>query len=100
MRFLMDRYFSDDGITPMQRWFFGLASYNAGPARIQRLRRQAATEGLNPDVWQDNVEHIVARKIGRETVRYVGNIFKYYVAYRLAFEQRAERQSLNIQERQ
>jgi membrane-bound lytic murein transglycosylase MltF len=100
MRFLMDRYFSDAGITPMQRWFFGLAAYNAGPARIQRLRNQAASEGLNPDVWQDNVEYVVARKIGRETVRYVGNIFKYYVAYRLAFEQRAERQSLSIQERQ
>ena len=97
MRFLMDRYFSDDDITPVQQWLFALAAYNAGPARIQRHRNQAEREGLNPNVWQDNVEHIVARKIGRETVRYVGNIFKYYVAYRLAFEERAERQSFSIQ---
>lgn len=97
MRFLMDRYFSDDAITPVQQWLFALAAYNAGPARIQRHRAQAEREGLDPNVWQDNVEHIVARKIGRETVRYVGNIFKYYVAYRLAFEERAERQSFSIQ---
>jgi hypothetical protein len=42
--------------------------------------------GLNPDVWFGNVEHAVARDVGRETVRYVSNISKYYVAYRLIVE--------------
>jgi hypothetical protein len=28
------------------------------------------------------VEIIAARRIGRETVQYVGNIYKYYIAYR------------------
>ena len=97
MRFLMDRYFDDGEMSPIQQWLFALAAYNAGPARIQGIRNQAEKEGLDPNVWHDNVEHIVARRIGRETVRYVGNIFKYYIAYRLAFEQRAERQSFSIQ---
>jgi membrane-bound lytic murein transglycosylase MltF len=94
MRFLMDRYFADPEMGELQRWLFALAAYNAGPARIQRLRRQAAVEGYDPNVWLDNVELIAARKIGRETVRYVRNIFKYYVAYRLAWEGRELRQSL------
>lgn len=93
MRFLMDRYFSDPGMDEKQSWLFALAAYNAGPARIQGLRRQAAAEGHDPNVWIENVELIAARKIGRETVRYVRNIFKYYVAYRLAIEAAELRQS-------
>jgi len=94
MRFLMDRYFADPEMAESQRWLFALAAYNAGPARIQRLRRQAAVEGYDPNLWLDNVELIAARKIGRETVRYVRNIFKYYVAYRLAWDGRELRQTL------
>jgi membrane-bound lytic murein transglycosylase MltF len=96
MRFLMDRYFSDPEMGEMQRWLFTLAAYNAGPAKIQRLRKQAAAEGHDPNLWLDNVELIAARKIGRETVRYVRNTFKYYVAYRMAWEDRALRQSLGM----
>ncbi len=95
MRFLMDRYFSDAGMDEEQSWLFALAAYNAGPAKIQSLRRQAAAEGHNPNVWIENVELIAARKIGRETVRYVRNIFKYYVAYRLAIEAAELRQSVS-----
>ena len=94
MRFLMDRYFSDPEMGDSQRWLFALAAYNAGPAKIRRLRKQAAAEGYDPNLWLDNVELIAARKIGRETVRYVRNIFKYYVAYRLAFEDHELRKSL------
>jgi membrane-bound lytic murein transglycosylase MltF len=94
MRFLMDRYFSGPEMGETQRWLFALAAYNAGPARIQRLRKQAAAEGHDPNVWLNNVELIAARKIGRETVRYVRNVFKYYVAYRLAWEDRELRNSL------
>jgi len=94
MRFLMDRYFSDPEMGEVQRWLFALAAYNAGPARIQRLRKQAAAEGHDPNLWLDNVELIAARKIGRETVRYVRNTFKYYIAYRMAWEDRALRQSI------
>ena len=96
MRFIIDRYFSDPEMGDEQRWLFALAAYNAGPARIQRLRNQAAAEGHDPNIWLDNVELIAARKIGRETVRYVRNTFKYYIAYRLAWEDHALRQSLGI----
>ena len=30
------------------------------------------------------MEHVAAKRIGRETVQYVSNIGKYWVAYRLA----------------
>lgn len=88
LRFLMNRYFADEEMDDLHQWLFGLAAYNAGPARIQRIRRQAASEGLDPNLWIDNVELVAARQIGRETVTYVRNIFKYYVAYRMAWEER------------
>jgi membrane-bound lytic murein transglycosylase MltF len=43
----------------------------------------AQQAGLDPNVWFRNVEIIAARRIGRETVQYVSNIYKYYTAYRL-----------------
>jgi membrane-bound lytic murein transglycosylase MltF len=94
MRFLMDRYFAGEDMDGVQQWLFALAAYNAGPARIQRIRRQAADEGHDPNLWLDNVELVAARKIGRETVNYVRNVFKYYVAYRMAWEARESRQSI------
>ena len=96
MRFLMDRYFSDGDVEPLQSWFFALAAYNAGPAKVQSMRNLAEREGHDRNIWVDNVELIAERKIGRETVRYVRNIFKYYVAYRLAAEARDERRSMSI----
>jgi membrane-bound lytic murein transglycosylase MltF len=68
------------------------ASYNAGPNRLARLRKQAPDMGLDPNVWFNNVELIAAKDIGQETVTYVSNIYKYYVAYKLATEQRELRQ--------
>jgi len=65
---------------------FALAAYNAGPARVAKLRSKAAQQGYNPDKWFDNVEIIAAQRIGRETVTYVSSIFKYYVAYQLTSE--------------
>ncbi len=95
MRFLMDHYFSEPGIGSTHQWLFALAAYNAGPAKIQSIRRQAAAEGHDPDLWLDNVELVAARRIGRETVRYVRNVYKYYVAYRMAWEDHTLRQSLD-----
>ena len=72
---------------------FAFAAYNAGPARVRRLRTEAAERGLNPNVWFNNVERIASERIGRETVTYVSNIYKYYVAYRLLsahFQQQAD----------
>jgi membrane-bound lytic murein transglycosylase MltF len=81
LAFLRDRYFSDPEIPDEARLDFTLAAYNAGPARVASLRREAATKGYNPDLWFGNVEMIAAARIGRETVIYVSNINKYYMAY-------------------
>jgi len=81
LRFLLDRYFADEPLEPLDEHLFGFASYNAGAARVARLRAEAAEQGLDPDVWFRNVELIAARRIGRETVQYVSNIYKYYLAY-------------------
>ncbi len=83
MRFLIDRYFDDDGIHELDQWLFALAAYNAGPAKINRYRREAAEKGYDPNAWFDQVEIIAARRIGRETVTYVSNIYKYYLGYEM-----------------
>ena len=84
LRFIHDRYFADPDILPMDQAFFTFAAYNAGPARIRQLRSEASSEGLDPNRWFGNVEVVAARRIGRETVQYVSNITKYYIAYRQA----------------
>ena len=92
MRNIADTYFNDPKIDPVNRTLMVFASYNAGPNRIARLRKEAADMGLNPNVWFGNVELVAAKDIGQETVTYVGNIYKYYVAYKLALEQQQIRQ--------
>jgi len=88
---LMEVYFPTAPSDTVNRTLLTFASYNAGPNRIRRLRREAAARGLDPDVWFDNVETLVAETIGRETVTFVSNIFKYYVAYQLMLDDRAAR---------
>jgi membrane-bound lytic murein transglycosylase MltF len=92
LRNIADTYFNDPKLDPVDRTLFVFASYNAGPSRIAGLRKKAKDQGLNPDVWFENVELMVAKDIGQETVTYVGNIYKYYVAYKLALEQRGIRE--------
>jgi membrane-bound lytic murein transglycosylase MltF len=86
MNRLMTRYFEDAHFSEQDRTLFAFASYNAGPGNISRMRADAAKRGLDPDQWFDNVEVVVARRIGIETTTYVRNIFKYYVAYKLALD--------------
>jgi membrane-bound lytic murein transglycosylase MltF len=81
LRFMADRYFADPDLTKLNRDLFTIASYNAGPARVAKLRKEAARRGLDPNIWFNNVEVVAAARIGRETVQYVRNIYKYYVAY-------------------
>jgi membrane-bound lytic murein transglycosylase MltF len=89
MRFIIDRYYGDPAMTPLDREIFALASYNAGPARIAGIRRRAASMGLDPNLWFQHVEVLVSKEIGRETVDYVRNIYKYYLTYNL-LDQRQE----------
>ena len=84
LRFLQDRYFSDAEMDPLNQMLFAFAAYNAGPAKVRGLRRDARKMGLDPNIWFGNVEIAAAKRIGRETVQYVSNIYKYYLAYGLA----------------
>lgn len=93
LRQIIDQYFDDPAIDTTNRMLFAFASYNAGPTRIKKLRQRAEKKGLNPNLWFGHVEHAVAHAVGQETVRYVANISKYYVAYRLVQEQDARRAS-------
>ena len=91
MRFMIDQYFKDEPIDDLNKVLMAFAAYNAGPGRLRQLRREAEKRGLNPNVWFGNVERIASERIGRETVTYVSNIYKYYVAYRLLSEQQERR---------
>jgi len=68
--FLRDRYFDDPEIPADAQIDFAWAAYNAGPAAINKARRRARRDGFDPNLWS-------------ETVDYVGNVNKYYVAYKL-----------------
>jgi membrane-bound lytic murein transglycosylase MltF len=91
MRFMIDQYFAKEPMTDLDKGLFTFASYNAGPGRVRQLRREAEKRGLNPNVWFNNVERIASERIGRETVTYVSNIYKYYIAYKLVQEEMAEK---------
>ena len=91
MRYVQDTYFAGEPMDPLVKHLFAFASYNAGPGRIHELRKDAARRGLDPNRWFRNVEVVAADKIGQETVTYVSNIFKYYVAYRLLADEEVER---------
>jgi membrane-bound lytic murein transglycosylase MltF len=92
MRFMVDQYYKDEPMDQLNKILFTFASYNAGPGRLRQLRKETAKRGLDPNVWFGNVEQIASERIGRETVTYVSNIYKYYIAYKLSAENRARRE--------
>jgi membrane-bound lytic murein transglycosylase MltF len=83
---LMDVYFKDVPFDDQNRNLFAFAAYDMGPGAIQLLRREAKAQKLDPNVWFNNVERVAAARLGLEPVRYVRNIYKYYVAYKLIEE--------------
>jgi len=92
MAFMEHRYFANEPMDNVNKALFTFAAYNAGPAMVRKLRQEAQARGLNPNVWFGNVEQVAAEQIGVETVTYVSNIFKYYVAYKLITEEDARRE--------
>lgn len=91
LRLLIDRYFADAELDDLNKALFAFAAYNAGPTRIRRLRALTAKRRLDPNTWFDNVELVASEKIGAEPVRYVSNIFKSYVGFKLLAEHREAR---------
>jgi len=91
LRYLIATYINDPGIDARNQTLFAFAAYNAGPGNLQKFRARAKDMGLDPNLWFGNVENAAAAIIGRETVQYVSNIYKYYIAYNMATQQVAER---------
>jgi membrane-bound lytic murein transglycosylase MltF len=94
MRFIIDRYYKNEPMDNVNKMLFAFASYNAGPAKVNKLRKKTAKMGLDPNVWFHNVEVVASKVIGRETVQYVSNIYKYYIAYRMVTDQLERKQKL------
>jgi membrane-bound lytic murein transglycosylase MltF len=86
MRLLADKYLNDPQLTEMNKTLMTFAAYNAGPGNLRKFRALAEQSGLDKNIWFGNVEQAAAQVVGRETVDYVGNIYKYYVAYKLVAE--------------
>lgn len=97
IRFMIDEYYADEPMDEINKALFAFASYNAGPNRIRSLRKLAEQRGLDPNKWFNNVEQVVAEKVGQETVQYVSNIYKYYVAYTLVLEEREKKRRQKAQ---
>jgi membrane-bound lytic murein transglycosylase MltF len=91
MRFMRNQYFQGEPMDDLNKGLFTFAAYNAGAGRIRQLRAEAAQRGLNPNIWFGNVERVASERIGRETVTYVSNIYKYYLAYRLILDEKQRR---------
>ena len=91
MRFMMNQYFKDEPMDNLNKALMTFAAYNCGPGRVRQLRRETEKRGLDPNVWFGNVERVASERIGRETVTYVSNIYKYYIAYRLWADQQERR---------
>lgn len=91
MRYLIATYIDEPGLDPVNRTLLAFAAYNAGPGNLRKIRRATQEMGLDPNIWFGNAENGAARVIGRETVQYVGNIYKYYVAYALFTDLEARR---------
>jgi membrane-bound lytic murein transglycosylase MltF len=86
LRQIYDKHLDITNLDEQNRTLFAIAAYNAGSGRIAQLRAEAAQKGLDPNVWFNNVEVIASRRVGQETVVYVRNIYKYYVAYKLQLD--------------
>ena len=93
LRYLRDSYVKDPSVTDINQMLMTLAAYNAGPGNLRAFREIARDQGLDPNTWFNNVEYGAARKVGRETVQYVSNIYKYYLAYKLITEREAKQKA-------
>jgi membrane-bound lytic murein transglycosylase MltF len=91
LRYLIATYINDPDLDDKNRTLFAFAAYNAGPGGLKKFRAKAKKMGLDPNIWFENVENGAAAVIGRETVQYVSNIYKYYIAYNMLEQQQTVR---------
>jgi len=93
MALLRDKYLDDPNINEKNKVLMTFAAYNAGPGNLAKFRRLAEKSGLNPNIWFNNVEIAASKIVGQETVQYVSNIYKYYVAYELVKRRAAQKEA-------
>jgi len=96
LRHLIKTYIDDEELSPTDRQLFAFAAYHAGPGNLRKFREKAKAMGLDPNVWFGNVENGAAAIVGRETVQYVSNIYKYYVAYSLLVDRMGELKQVGL----
>jgi len=85
---------NEENLDERARRHLMLAAYNAGPGRLRQLRAMTRDDlGLDPDRWFFNVERAAQLRIGDETVRYVTDVNKYWLAYQLGEALLAEREA-------
>jgi|HubBroStandDraft_6_1064221.scaffolds.fasta_scaffold00151_31 membrane-bound lytic murein transglycosylase MltF len=94
---LMNTYFGDVHFSEGNRPLFAFAAYNSGPGNVAKARKEAEKRGLDPNKWFNNVELVIAERIGTETTTYVRNIYKYYVAYKLTLDAETEAEKARLQ---
>lgn len=98
----LDKYWRKFIADSTERIKFVLASYNIGRGHIDDARKLAEKYGVNPNVWKDNVEYYLLQKSkpkyyndevvrngycrGKETVKYVREIFERYEHYKKFIE--------------
>jgi membrane-bound lytic murein transglycosylase MltF len=93
LRYIIAKYINDPVLDSKNQTLFAFAAYNAGPTGLQNFRNKAKAMGLDPNIWFGNVENAAAQIAGRETVQYVSNIYKYYIAYSLVMRQMKNNES-------
>jgi membrane-bound lytic murein transglycosylase MltF len=72
----------------------GIDQNKHSPAGAVGVMQLLPSTAADPNIWFRNVEIIAARRIGRETVQSVGNIYKYYIVHRFIvneFSQKKEK---------
>ena len=94
---LMTTYFGDAKFSEGNRPLFAFAAYNCGAGNLAKARKEAEKRGLDPNKWFNNVELVIGEQIGTQTTTYVRNIYKYYVAYKLTLDARAEADKARLQ---
>ncbi len=85
---LLARHFEEAEFTAANRTLFAIASYQAGAPSIAKMRTEAERRGLDPNQWFNNVEIVAGQRLGLRTTAFVRNVYKYYVAYTLALDER------------